>query len=120
MKDSSKHKLISVRVTGRMSREIDRLVGDSNKARPDVLREIILRGIRAYESALYERTPDAVSSSIFRRYHDWMLEDDDEAVAAITEYLAMKFAEVEERLKHQDEKLESIANALTKKRGFFK
>lgn len=116
MKDSSKHKLISVRVTGRMSREIDRLVGDSNKARPDVLREIILHGIRAYESALYERAPDAVSSSIFRRYHDWMLEDDDEAV----EHLAMKLAAVEERLKHQDEKLESIANALTKKRGFFK
>lgn len=121
MKDSSKNKLISVRVTGRMSREIDRLVNDTGFARPDVLRDIIVHGIRSYESALYDRTPDPVSRSIYRRYHNWMLDDEyDETVDAIVSRLQVQFSEVEQHLKRQDEKLENIANHLTKKRGFFR
>lgn len=117
MSESSKNKLVSVRVTSRIACEIDNFVDDSGMDRPDVLRNVIVHGLRSYNSELFHRGGFSGVSKELRSYRKWMLNDDaDEVFDAIKD--------LENRVKMMDEqinkKLDLIIGEMTKKKGFFK
>lgn len=119
MKDSSKNKLISVRVSSRVQREIEQLLEDTGNERPELLRSILISGLQHYRSELFdrngERTLTKGQSEAYRRWA--MNDDDDELIFAIKEHVDLRFKELEGQI---NKRLDAITDEMTKRKGFFK